>query len=82
MRQLITEIRQVMPCGRQDTDLCQTDCRGCSKKLLDYLDAELLHWQSRLDAGDIPNFGDLAALARTARKIHAVLVRNKVLRTA
>ena len=73
---LIRRIRETLPLDAPEARICTGACDGCSLKLLEYLDGELQEWESRLAAGERPNFGDLAGLARTARKIHRVLARN------
>lgn len=76
MRALIAEVRAAIPFAAPEALVCTGACAGCSRKLLDYLDAELAHWEARLAAGERPRLGDVSALARTSRKVHAVLVRN------
>ncbi|ROS05334.1 hypothetical protein EDC56_0864 [Sinobacterium caligoides] len=76
MRQLITTVRSVMPFSIPIQELCSGTCRGCAKKLLEYLDTELSEWEARLDDGESPGFNDLRQLTKTSRKIHAALVRN------
>ena len=79
MRRLITQMREAIPFGLNDEQICGDSCEGCSSKLLIYLETELDAWESRLADGDIPNFGDLDRLARQGRKIHRVLQRNGVI---
>lgn len=76
MRELITQVRAAMPFDAPRARICGGDCQGCSLKLLDYLDAELGSWEARLAAGETPNLGDLSGLAKTSRKVHAILERN------
>ena len=79
MRQLIDQVREAMPIGVNADELCGDSCEGCSGKLMLYLETELDSWESRLDEGEVPSFGDLDRLARQGRKIHRVLQRNGVL---
>ncbi len=79
---LIGQIRESIPFGAPRVQVCTGACDGCSIKLLDYLDTELQDWEYRLADGERPSFGDLSRLARTARKIHDVLVRNGLIRLA
>ncbi|EGV18923.1 hypothetical protein [Thiocapsa marina] len=79
MRHLIDEVRAAIPFDADDARVCSGDCAGCSQKLLDYLEGELEAWQQRLAEGDRPSLADLSRLAKTARKIHRVLVRNGIL---
>lgn len=78
MQNLIDEVRGTLPFELPEAQLCDGICNGCSKKLLDYLDGELIDWQERLDAGEEPKLGDLAALGKTSRKIYRVLQRNEL----
>ncbi|RRJ83974.1 hypothetical protein [Aestuariirhabdus litorea] len=79
MRALIDEIRRQIPFGLSEAEICSGTCRGCSKKLLDYLDRELEEWEIRLNQGEIPNLGDLRSLAQRSRKIHNALARSQLL---
>ena len=79
MQQLIEEVRAEIPFDAAQARVCSGDCSGCSQKLLDYLEGELAAWEQRLAEGDRPSLADLSRLAKTARKIHRVLVRNGVL---
>ncbi len=76
MQNLISEIRNTLPFDMPVAELCSGICRGCSKKLLDYLDMELAEWEDRLAAGDIPSLGDINQLASSSQKIYKVLQRN------
>lgn len=78
MELLIEQIRTAMPLDAPRASLCRGACDGCSAKLLDYLASELDDWSHRLAQGERPELGDLSRLARTARKIRSVLVRNGV----
>lgn len=78
MYELIQQVRSVVPFGMPVADICVDDCYGCPKKLLEYLDMELDDWQRRLDSGDIPNFGDLNALAKRSKKISRALQKNGI----
>jgi hypothetical protein len=77
MRHLVAEVREALPFHLPPERLCDGACSGgCALKLLEYLDGELEHWASRVDAGETPNFGDLARLEKTSRKIYRVLARK------
>jgi len=78
MQNLIDEVRDTLPFDLPMAQVCNGICNGCSKKLLDFLDGELLDWQARLDAGEVPRLGDLTALGRTCRKVYRVLQRNEL----
>jgi hypothetical protein len=79
MQQLIEEVRAAIPFDADQGRVCSGDCSGCSQKLLDYLEGELAAWEQRLAEGGRPSLADLSRLAKTARKIHRVLVRNGIL---
>ncbi len=79
MRQLIDQVRAAIPFDADEARICGGDCSGCSQKLLDYLEGELGAWEQRLAEGDLPSLADLSRLAKAARKIHGVLVRNGIL---
>ncbi|SDX21188.1 hypothetical protein [Thiocapsa roseopersicina] len=79
MQRLIEEVRAAIPFDAAQARVCSGDCSGCSQKLLDYLEGELAAWEQRLAEGDRPSLADLSRLAKTARKIHRVLVRNGIL---
>ena len=72
------QIREVMPFGLSEAEICSGECIGCAKKLLEFLDQELEEWSTRLNHGEIPRLGDITKLAKTAAKIHRVLIRNNL----
>ena len=82
MRQLIVQVRHSLPFDAPESQTCQGPCEGCSMKLLDYLDAELLAWEQRLDEGEKPGLAELSRLAKTSRRIHRVLEKNGLLDAA
>jgi hypothetical protein len=79
MGKLIDAVRAVIPFDAAQARVCSGDCSGCSQKLLEYLEGELAAWEQRLAEGERPSLADLSRLAKTARKIHRVLVRNGIL---
>ena len=79
MRNLIAQIRDTLPFDGVDSDFCSDTCRGCSVKLLDFLLVEVDDWEYRLDQGETPSFKDIDKLAKTAKKIHKVLVKNQLI---
>ena len=79
MEQLIEQVREVVPFDIPQEQLCSGTCRGCPKKLLEYLDMELTDWSDRLDDGAPPLLGDVDRLAKTAKKIVKALERNQIL---
>lgn len=38
------------------------------KKLLEYLEQEVIHWEYSLARGEVPSLGDINKLARSAKK--------------
>lgn len=76
MRDLIGQVREAMPFDAPEANVCSGLCEGCSLKLLEYMAAELDSWEQRLADGEQPGLKDLSKLAKTARKVHATLVKN------
>lgn len=56
MQQLIAQIQQTIPLNLDEAQMCQGECLGCSKKMLEMLDAEIRYWQYS-DA--VPSLKDL-----------------------
>ncbi|RMF19671.1 MAG: hypothetical protein D6758_01470 [Gammaproteobacteria bacterium] len=79
LAELLSQMRATFPLDAPDSRLCNLDCNGCSKKLLEFLEMQIEDWERRLGEGETPTFGDLEKLGRMARKIHRALVRNGVL---
>ncbi|WP_308367318.1 MULTISPECIES: hypothetical protein [unclassified Microbulbifer] len=78
MRELISQVRSTMPFHLPASQLCAGPCRGCPKKLLEFLDQELEEWETRLDAGEKPTLGDVSRFGKMCRRIHAALASNKL----
>jgi hypothetical protein len=76
MHQLIVQIRQHIPFDLPEAYVCSDNCNGCSLKLLEFLDMELLDWERRLGEGERPNFGDIKRMVKMATSIHRVLQKN------
>ncbi len=80
MMRLITQIRASFPFSLPKEKLCEGGCnRGCSLKLLEFMDMELSDWQQRLDNGEVPNFTDVQKLAKFAQRTQRVLQANGLL---
>lgn len=79
MQLLITQIRQALPFDLDDAQLCRGPCQGCSKKLLEYLDTELCHWEAQLARGENIRLGDIQRLAKTAHRIRRVISQNGII---
>jgi hypothetical protein len=60
--------------------MCQGICRGCSKKMMEMLDAEVSQWQADLD-NDLadPTLADLAFMEKLARRTEKILRRNSLM---
>ena len=76
MQQLIDEVRLTFPFDLPRAQVCGDECRGCSIKLIEYIEMEMDNWEYRLDDGVIPTFGDLDKLARSCTKIYRALLNN------
>lgn len=76
MQTLIKQIRETIPFDMPVALMCNGPCTGCAKKLLDYLDMELLDKEKSLKGGETPNLGDIDKLAKTAKKIYRSLQKN------
>lgn len=76
MRQLIQKVRSIIPFDIPEEAICSGICRGCAKKLLEFLDMELEDWEARLASGDHPKLGDIQKLAKQSQKIYTSLQRN------
>ena len=79
MQQLIGEIRTRIPFDEMDeARVCSGKCIGCAKKLLEYLEQEVLYSEDSLQRGDTPSLGEINRLARSAGKIYKVLQLNNI----
>ncbi|MFW2373120.1 MAG: hypothetical protein ACN4GM_08360 [Gammaproteobacteria bacterium] len=78
MHNLIQQIRSKIPFDMPEAQACSGMCNGCSQKLLEYLDTELISWEQRLSQGETPNLGDIKHLARSSIKIYRVLHKNQL----
>lgn len=76
MQQLIAQIQQAIPLNLNEAQMCQGECLGCSKKMLEMLDAEISYWQYT-DA--IPSLKDLKNLENIGRRTYKILKRNQLL---
>jgi len=80
MRELTNTIRQHIPFDEMnEARLCSGLCIGCPKKMLEYIEQEVEYWERNLDNCEIPNLGDVNALSRSSKKIHNMLVKNKII---
>lgn len=76
MQLLIDQIRASIPLDVPESVLCSDHCRICSKKLLEFLAAEIDAWEYKMRQGIQPDFGDLKRLSKIARKVHAALQKT------
>lgn len=81
MHTLIEQVRLAVPFDIPEQVLCLGTCRGCAKKLLEFLDTELNHWEYRLGDGETPSLGDIQRLTKQSRKIYSALQKNGVVPT-
>ncbi len=79
MKNLIIQIREAIPFDTPTSKLCAGPCRGCPKKLLEFLDCELEYWEERLEYGDTPTLGDINTLAKRSKKIYYSLDKNGII---
>ena len=79
MQQLIDQIRDTLPFDTPAGYVCADECKGCSLKLLAFLDTELMDWEDRLMQGETPTLADIQQLAKLSRRVYAVLQKNGVL---
>lgn len=75
MQQLIAQIQQAIPLNLNEAQMCQGECLGCSRKMLEMLDAEISYWQYT-DA--IPSLKDLKNLENIGRRTYKILKRNQL----
>lgn len=75
---LIAQIKAAFPFDMPDAQLCAGKCLGCSKKLLEYLSAEIDGWHDKLACGETPTLRELSSLAKRSKKIYQVLARNEL----
>ncbi len=78
MNLLIRQVRENIPFDMPVADLCTGGCRGCPKKLIEFLDMQLEDWEQRLDDGEKPSLGDLHKLSRVSKKVYKSLERNNL----
>jgi hypothetical protein len=79
MQNLIKQIKSAIPFDPGKTDACTDCCKGCSVKLIDFLEVEIEDLEYRLVNDEAPNFKDINKLAKTAKKIYRVLINNDLI---
>lgn len=79
MRLLILQIRASIPFDElDDARVCSGKCVGCAKKLLEYLEQELIYYEYSLKNNEVLSLGEVTRLARSAKKIYKVLQLNEL----
>jgi len=79
MADIIQQIREKFPFDISEEELCTETCsHGCPKKLLEYIEMEIIDWEQRLENREIPNFRDVEKLSKTGCKIYKVLEKNNL----
>ncbi len=75
MYQLLDTIREHIPFGLKEADMCQGICR-----VMEMLDAEVSQWQADLD-NDLaePTLADLVFMEKLARRTKKILQRNHLM---
>ncbi len=76
MQTLINQIKETTPFNLEEAQLCQGQCLGCSKKMLEMLDAEISYWQF---SEVTPSLKDLKNLENIGRRTYKILKRNQLL---
>lgn len=76
MQTLINKIKETIPLNLEEAQLCQGQCLGCSKKMLEMLDAEISYWQF---SEVTPSLKDLKNLENIGRRTYKILKRNQLL---
>ena len=79
MQKLIQNIKQCLPFEAPDVHLCSGLCLGCPKKVMAFLEDEVAAWEQALENGQMPTLGDIQQLAKTAKKIHKLMVKNQLM---
>jgi hypothetical protein len=76
MQTLINQIKDTIPLNLEEAQLCQGQCLGCSKKMLEMLDAEISYWQF---SEATPGLKDLKNLENIGQRTYKILKRNQLL---
>ncbi|GCF88168.1 hypothetical protein [Shewanella sp. M-Br] len=76
MQTLINQIKETITLNLEEAQLCQGQCLGCSKKMLEMLDAEISYWQF---SEVTPSLKDLKNLENIGCRTYKILKRNQLL---
>ncbi|WP_019614258.1 hypothetical protein [Psychromonas ossibalaenae] len=76
MLHIIEMVKDDFPFDDPDRQICGTSCVGCPKKLLELIETEIMHWESVIDRGEVPDFGEISRFAKLCKNVRRGLVRN------
>ncbi|WP_135458331.1 hypothetical protein [Vibrio echinoideorum] len=78
MLSLIEEVKNELPLYESETFICgpKGNCSGCSKKLLEMVDSELMYWEHNILIGQGPNFEELRRFGKLCSSVRRGLERN------
>lgn len=78
MLNLIEEVKNELPLYESETFICgpKGNCSGCSKKLLEMVDTELMYWEHSISIGQGPNFEELRRFGKLCSSVRRGLERN------
>ncbi|WP_299794432.1 hypothetical protein [uncultured Shewanella sp.] len=76
---LIEQIKQALPFGMPEHEICAGVCVGCPKKLMEYISSEVEYWECKLENHEKPSLLDLSDLARIGTKVHRSMKKNKLI---
>lgn len=78
MLSLIEEVKNELPIYESETFICgpKGNCSGCSKKLLEMVDTELMYWEHSISMGQGPNFEELRRFGKLCSSVRRGLERN------
>ncbi|MEZ8429907.1 hypothetical protein AB6C64_21540, partial [Vibrio cyclitrophicus] len=70
--------REWIPYIKSETFICgpKGNCSGCSKKLLEMVDSELMYWEHSISIGQGPNFEELRRFGKLCSSVRRGLERN------
>ena len=75
---LIKEIRERIPFNVPFSGYCEGRCDVCPEKLIEYLDIEVTHWETKMKYGSLPNASEVDSLIKDYKKIHCILEKQGV----
>jgi hypothetical protein len=76
IQSLISEVRQKVPFGLSFDGYCEGRCDVCPQKLIEFLDIEVSHWESRIKHGVIPSAGEIENLRKDYQKVYHILEKS------